>query len=77
LSAAVAGAAFTNYNLIEVFCANLSLAPRGHSVRRNDIEYRVFCFSDPQHAASFKAVFGGEDFDPKKRGRGGRWFEWR
>ena len=66
-----------NFELIQIACAALSCAPRNHSVRRDDREYIVFCFATDTDALGFKALFGGEDFDPKDRGRGRFWFQWR
>jgi hypothetical protein len=66
-----------NYNFVHAFCRELSLTPRGHSVRRENIEYVVFCFADPAHADLFRKHFGGERFDPKDRGRGANWHQWR
>lgn len=37
----------------------------------------VFCFADPAHAELFRAKFNGERFDPKDRGRGSNWHQWR
>jgi hypothetical protein len=37
----------------------------------------VFCFAEAAHADLFRQAFGGKRFDPKHRGRGNRWFEWR
>jgi hypothetical protein len=58
------------------FCRDLSLCPRGYTVRREDIDYRVFCFADPAHADLFRERFGGEPFDPQDRGRGAAWIRW-
>jgi hypothetical protein len=51
----------------------LSLCPRGHTVRRDDVTYSVFCFADASHVERFCESFGGERFDPKDRGRGSAW----
>jgi hypothetical protein len=59
------------------FCADLSLAPRHHTVRREDRDYIVYCFADPTHATIFITKFGGEKFNPKDRGRGHGWHHWR
>ena len=67
----------SQYRYAHAFCLNLSLAPRGHSVRRNGYWYNVFCFADPAHAEAFRVKFGGETFDPAKRGRGRHWMMWR
>jgi hypothetical protein len=66
-----------NYAIVEEFCRTLSLCPRGHSVIRDDVSYRVFCFADAAHATLFRERFGGEPFDPRKRGRGSNWYLWR
>jgi hypothetical protein len=66
-----------NYLIKHEFCRVLSLAPRGHSVRRRDADYVVFCFAERVHAELFRERFGGEHFDPKDRGRGSNWVHWR
>ena len=52
-----------NYHVIYEFCRRLSLCSRGHTVQRNSITYKVFCFADPSHADLFRERFGGERFD--------------
>ena len=59
------------------FCADLSLAPLFHRVRRDEVTYKLFCFAEPQHAKSFQAVFGGQKFSPATRDRAASWFRWR
>jgi hypothetical protein len=66
----------TSTNVIREFCKDLSLCPRGHTVRWEDEWFRVYCFADPAHAAAFMARFGGETFDPKQRGKGRHWMRW-
>jgi hypothetical protein len=66
-----------NYNIVHGFCKDLSLCERGHSVRRDNVGYVVFCFADPAHAELFLMRFNGEHFDPKDRGRGSNWHRWR
>jgi len=51
--------------------------PRGHSVRHNDVGYVVFCFASRESADTFRELFNGEPFNPKDRGRGNSWWEWR
>lgn len=63
-------------HFVHDFCRGLSLCPRGHSVRRGDVEYRLFCFSELAHANLFRAQFKGEQFNPPDRGRGTEWFVW-
>ena len=66
-----------NNTVIHEFCRGLSLCPRGHTVRRDDVTYSVFCFADASHAERFCEKFGGERFGPKDRGRGSALFLWR
>ena len=66
-----------NYRITHDFCRDLSLAPRGHTVRWGSGDYIVFCFADPAHADRFRERFGGEHFDPRDRGRGNNWYQWR
>lgn len=66
-----------NHDAIEQARHQLGACPRGHFVRRNDLGYVVYCFADPINAEIFMAKFKGERFDPKDRGRGSRWWEWR
>jgi hypothetical protein len=51
-----------NYTVTHDFCRDLSLCTRGHSVRREWIEYHVFCFAVAAHAELFRERFGGERF---------------
>jgi hypothetical protein len=66
-----------NYRITHDFCGDLSLAPRGHTVRWGSGNHIVFCFADPAHADRFRERFGGEHFDPRDRGRGNNWYQWR
>jgi hypothetical protein len=59
------------------FCKDLAVAPRKQTVRRDDRDYVVFAFADPGHAESFRVQFDGESFDPRQRGRGVHWSQWR
>jgi hypothetical protein len=56
-----------NYVTIRLFCEPLSLCPRTHSFRRNDVDMIVFCFAERGHADLFSARFGGEFIDPRTR----------
>lgn len=47
-----------------------------HHVGDGEQSYEVLCFSDPDQAAAFRDVIGGEDFDPRDRS-GGRWIRGR
>jgi hypothetical protein len=66
-----------NYDIKREFCRGLTLAPRGHSVRRDQTDYIAFCFADRAHAELFRDRFGGEHFNPKDRGRRSNWVQWR
>ena len=46
----------------------LSLAPRGHTIRRGDL-FNVWCFSKRADAEAFALKFGGEIIAPKDRPR--------
>lgn len=61
------------YPLMHAFCLHLSLAPRHHSLVRNDEWHLVFCFAVKEHAEIFRERFSGEHFDPATRGRGRDW----
>ena len=56
-----------HYVTIRLFCERLSLCPRGHTFRRDDIDMNVFCFAERAHAEQFREHFGGEFIDPKDR----------
>ena len=49
-----------NYVTARLFCEPLSLAPHGHSFRRNDRDYNVWCFAEREHAEMFCDKIGGE-----------------
>ena len=55
------------YPILRQFCAGLSLCQRSHSFRRDGVDWVVFCFADPEHAARFQRCFGGELMDPASR----------
>lgn len=57
------------YNVIHGFCERLklSLAPRGHTFRRDDRDWIVYCFADAADAETFHQEFGGERMTPKTR----------
>jgi hypothetical protein len=62
-----------NYQRTHQFADTLSAAPSGHSFFHDDKWHDVFCFREKADAETFKAKFGGEWFDPARRGRGARW----
>jgi hypothetical protein len=63
----------SSHRTVQYFCVGLSLAPRNHSVVIDDHWHVVFCFADKADAEKFRSRFGGEWFDPTRRGRGHRW----
>ena len=58
-----------SYVAIRLFSERLSLCPRTHSFRQDDIDMLVFCFADREHAEKFREGFGGDLIDPKTRPR--------
>ena len=66
------------YKVVHDFCKELSLCRRGHSVIGPDNDWwNVYCFAEKEHAEKFKERFGGEWFDPEKRGKGTAWMRWK
>jgi len=65
------------HRFIHDFCRDLSLCPRGHAVFHDNQWWCVFGFADQEHAEKFAQRFGGERFDPKQKGSGRQWAQWR
>jgi hypothetical protein len=65
------------YNEIHEFCRDLTLCSRGHALFYDGLWFYVYCFSGPADAEKFMQRFGGEKFDPTKRGKGHNWARWR
>jgi hypothetical protein len=57
----------SNYPVLRQFCEGRSLCPRGHSFRRDGIDFVVFCFAVCEDAERFRACFGGELMDAASR----------
>ena len=53
------------YDVVHDFCRGLSLCPRGHYFRRDDVGYNVFCFATKEHAEMFRDKFCGERVEPR------------
>lgn len=62
----------TRANLDEAlaFCSTFSLEPPNLSIFHEGIDYKIWCFADPERARLFEERYGGLDFDPKDRGKG-------
>ena len=65
------------YKTIHDFCKDLSLCRRGHCVRHDGQWFNVYCFAAAADAEKFMARFGGEKFDPARRGKGSNWMRWK
>ena len=69
--------AIARYREIQAFRDATNAAPRGHSVVYQDEWYHVFCYTEEAHVSIFIERFGGEKFDPRERGRGHAWAQWK
>jgi hypothetical protein len=49
-----------NYDVVYAFAEAFSVAPRTLSVRRDGLDFVVFCFAKPEDAEAFCEQFGGE-----------------
>jgi hypothetical protein len=49
-----------NYDVVHVFAEAFSVAPRTLSMRRDDLDFVVFCFAKSEDADTFCEQFGGE-----------------
>jgi hypothetical protein len=65
------------YKAVDAFCKELSLCPRGHRIVHTGQCFNVYCFSERSDAEKFMQRFGGEWFDPKQRGKGKNWMQWK
>jgi hypothetical protein len=65
------------YKAVHAFCKDLSLCARGHRVFHAGQCFNVYCFSERGDAEKFMLRFGGVWFDPKQRGKGRNWMQWR
>lgn len=55
------------YIRARLFADGLSLAPRGHTFRRGDQLFNVWCFAEQTDAEAFASKFGGAIIAPKDR----------
>ena len=56
-----------NYDAMDGFAGASSVAPRTFSMRRDDLDFVVFCFAKPEDAEAFCGQFGGERMVPSLR----------
>jgi hypothetical protein len=56
-----------NSTTVHDFANTLSVAPRTYWLRRDDADYVVFCFAEPEHARTFAERFDGERLPEPRR----------
>jgi hypothetical protein len=49
-----------NSKAVYAFLMPLSVGPRPYRLRRDDLNFAVFCFAKPEDAQAFADRFGGE-----------------
>jgi hypothetical protein len=49
-----------NSETVYGFLKPLSVGPRPYRLRRDDLDFAVFCFAKPEDAQTFAERFGGE-----------------
>ncbi|MDH4442379.1 MAG: hypothetical protein QE284_18590 [Rhizobium sp.] len=62
---------------IDAFCKPYPHSGAPWQLHHDGRSYLVKCFPEKSIADEFIARFGGERFDPRERGKGKLWFEWR
>jgi hypothetical protein len=56
-----------NSEIVRGFADTLSVAPRTYSLRRNNSDFVVFCFAEPEDAQAFCERFSGERWPEVRR----------
>lgn len=59
------------------FCKPYPNSGSPWQIHHESQSYLVKCFPEKSIADEFIARFGGEWFDPRERGKGKLWFDWR
>ena len=56
-----------NSEIVRRFANALSVEPLTYSIRRDDFDFVVFCFSEPEDAEAFCQRFSGERLPEDRR----------
>jgi hypothetical protein len=56
-----------NSEVVRGFADTLSVAPLTYHMRRDEIDFVVFCFAKPEDADGFRERFGGERLPETRR----------
>jgi len=56
-----------NDEVVRGFADTWSVAPRPYHLRRDDLDFVVFCFAKPEDAQAFAERFGGERLPESRR----------